>query len=379
LKFSSVEQNIYVFMSVLALGIFWLFFCAGLFLELGYGEEVALLVFGGLMLLTMGLTIGMVRTLRKKHRHDVIDYLNVGILRYVLGFFMVKYGLPKITGHFFDYQLFAMDSPMGSVSDFELAWYLYGLNPWQELFAGLMEFVPGLLLFHRRTYYLGAVLLLPVVAQVFLLNLFFQIGGLTFPIALILLLCNGAILASEKEKILGFLRSLDFSWQIHLPTAGRRWIAAGRYFVLVLVLLLTASSIKGEFFPSENRIKYDELVGVYTLESMTKEGKAFEPGNDGRYYKDLYVERQARWNILRRFNDETDAFLWTFTDEIDGFTLHINEGGTGDAPNVINEETVLKGTYALEGTTLVMNGQQEGVALELRYQKRSPEPKSWFW
>ena len=71
---------------------------------------------------------------------------------------MVKYGVPKLFGHFFDYQLSALDTPMGSVSDFELAWYFYGLNPWHELFAGIMEFVPGLLLFHRRTYYLGALL-----------------------------------------------------------------------------------------------------------------------------------------------------------------------------------------------------------------------------
>ena len=46
-----------------------------------------------------------------------------------------------------------------------------------ELFAGIMEFVPGLLLFHRRTYYLGAPFI-PVVGQVFILNLFSISGDL---------------------------------------------------------------------------------------------------------------------------------------------------------------------------------------------------------
>ena len=82
---------------------------------------------------------------------------------------------------------------------------------WQELFAGVMELVPGLLLLNRRTYFIGALILLPVTGQVFILNFFFKIGGITFPAAVILLACNLYIVYSEKEKIVQFFRSLDFS------------------------------------------------------------------------------------------------------------------------------------------------------------------------
>lgn len=377
--FTRAERFFSSTLTVLALGIFWLMHCAALFVQYGYGEGVALLAFGALMLLTIGWVITMARRTGRAGQTDVMDYLNLGVQRYVLGLFMVKYGLPKIYGNFFDYQLFAMDSPMGAASDFELAWYLYGLNPWQELFAGVMEFLPGLLLFHRRTYYLGALLLLPVVAQVFLLNFFFKIGGLTFPIAVVLLLCNLSILWSEKQKILAFVHSLDFTSKITVSKATSRMVLVGRYAVLVLAVLFVFKSTKSEFFRSESRLNYEALVGVYTLESMEKNGEVFVPGKEDPHYKDLYIERQARWNILRRFNGETDAFVWRFTKETNGFELIINKGGTGDRPDILDEETRLAGTYQLDENLLVMKGIQAGESLELSYVKRSPEPKSWFW
>ena len=377
--FTRAERFFSSTLTALALGIFWLMHCAALFVQYGYGEGVALLAFGALMLLTIGWVITMARRTGRAGQTDVMDYLNLGVQRYVLGLFMVKYGLPKIYGNFFDYQLFAMDSPMGAASDFELAWYLYGLNPWQELFAGVMEFLPGLLLFHRRTYYLGALLLLPVVAQVFLLNVFFKIGGLTFPIAVVLLLCNLSILWSEKQKILAFVHSLDFTSKITVSKATSRMVLVGRYAVLVLAVLFVFKSTKSEFFRSESRLNYEALVGVYTLESMEKNGEVFVPGKEDPHYKDLYIERQARWNILRRFNGETDAFVWRFTKEANGFELIINKGGTGDRPDILDEETRLAGTYQLDEKRLVMKGIQAGESLELSYVKRSPEPKSWFW
>ncbi len=378
MKFSTVEQNLSSVLSLFALAIFWLYLSAGALLEMGYGEEAALMLFAGAMLPTLGVGIWLVRKYRKAGQPETIDYLNLGVQRYVLGLFMVVYGVPKIYGNFFDYQLFALDSTLSSVSEFELGWYLYGKNPWQELFAGMMELVPGCLLFHRRTYYLGAVLLLPVVAQVFLLNFFFEIGVLTFPIAVVLLLCNGSILWSEKDKILAFVRSLTFSSDVALSKAGTRMVGLGRWAVIGLALLFLLLSTKGEFFGSEESHQRKALVGVYTLESMQKNGQDFEPKEEAQYYKDLYFERQSRWNILRRFNDETDAFVFTLKGD-DGFLLRINEGGIGDAADVVNDETALEGTYRLEDGVLTLTGTQQGDELTLRYGKRDPKPKTWFW
>lgn len=117
---------------------------------------------------------------------------------------------------FFDYQLFALDSKLMDVCEFELAWYFFGKNRYHELFVGFMEFIPGILLLIRRTYYISAIMLLPVTAQVFILNLFFKIGGSTFPSATMLLAFNCYVKYSEKEKIIQFFKSLHFSPNIIL-------------------------------------------------------------------------------------------------------------------------------------------------------------------
>ena len=156
-------------------------------------------------------------------------------------------------------------------------------------------------------------------------------------------------------------------------------VLVGRCVVLLLAVLFVVVSTKGEFFRSESRLNYETLVGVYTLESMEKNGEVFVPGEEDPHYQDLYFERQSRWNILRRFNGETDAFVWRFTEEANGFELIINEGGTGDRADVLDEETRLAGTYQLDEERLVMTGTQAGESLELSYVKRGPEPKSWFW
>ena len=62
--------------------------------------------------------------------------------------------------------------------------------------------------------------------------------------------------------------------------------------------------------------------------------------------------------MLRRFNNETDAFIWRFSDDSNGFALNINAGGMGDNPDKIVEESALVGTYQLKGDQLILKGTQ---------------------
>ena len=369
---SKVEQWLGVVVTGLAATLFFVylgFFARGLFPSAATGVLVGLAL-GGVTALGFAL---WARRCRARGEDATIDYLNVGIQRYVLGVFMISYGVPKICGVFFDYQLSAVDSKMGAASDFELAWYFYGNKPWQELLSGVLELVPGFLLLHRRTYYLAAVLLLPVAAQVLVLNFFYEIGGLTFPAALVLMACNLYILYSQKPRIVAFVKSLNFDMSV----APSRLIALGRYAGWLLAVLVVLRTLYPQLAPSDERRAYEKLVGAYTLDSMTRNGVLLTPGDDSHYYRDLYIERQARWNLLRRFDGESEAFVL----ETDGedFALLINEGGVGDADDEIDETTALRGTYRLDGDTLILAGTQQSDVLEIRYQRRDPKPKAWLW
>ncbi|HEX8331814.1 MAG TPA: hypothetical protein VF622_04285 [Segetibacter sp.] len=372
------EQNLGVLISFFAIFLLFLFIS---FSTLGFHNEIRLLsALVTILISTLCLCLFVVRNNRKENKVVEIDYLNVGTQRYILGIFMLFYGAPKLFGTFFDYQLFALDSKLIDASEFELAWFFYGKNKWQELFAGIMEFVPGILLLHRRTYYVASILLLPVTSQVFILNLFFKIGGITFPAAMILLACNVYIIYSQKDKIIHFFKSLHFSPKINLGAKTVAFIKVGRWAIILLAVLVIFRNVKPAFIKSDYQVKYAKLIGAYTLEAMTKNNIQYTPTKEGIFYKDLYIEKQSRWNILRRFNNKADAFIIDVNTKNDSVRIFINKGGIGDEKDIIDSSTVLKGIYSLNANYLTIKGIQLSDTLELKYRKQDKiRPKEWFW
>ena len=202
----------------------------------------------------------LLRRYRLSNQAYAVDHLNLSIQRWILGFFMVHYGLPKIFGNFFDYQLFALDRPMALASEFEIAWYMFGKNPWHEMFAGVMEFIPGLMLFNRRTYYLGAIILLPVVGQVLIINTFFGIGVFTLVFAIMLMACNLYIVYSQKPAIQGFIKTNNIS--LYNLNEEAKWL-----FKLNQTKIFDIDDIEGK----KTRIKnYEKLFENAKLETSKK-------------------------------------------------------------------------------------------------------------
>lgn len=374
------EQNAGVFISFWAITLFLVYLG---FAVLGFKDETGLFVMIGIIFLSsVCLCLFTFYKLRKQDNSQMIEYLIVGVQRYILAILMIFYGIDKLLGNFFDYQLFALDAKLIELSEFQLAWFFYGKNQWQELLAGIMEFVPGLFLLCRKTYYIAALILLPVTAQVFLLNLFFKIGGITFPAATILLACNVYILYSQKEKIILFFKSLNFKL-LSQPLKGntKAVVTVCKGMGCCLAFFIIVMKIKPVLFPSSYQKTYQNFVGVYRLEKMEKNGMKYSPvAEDSLFYKDLYIEKQDRWNILRRFDEKTEAFILRIAPHNDSISLYINKGGIGDDPDIIDSTTALKGVYQLNGAYLTIHAIQLKDTLHLIYKKQAQiKAKQWFW
>ena len=257
------------------------------------------------------------------------------------------------------------------ISDFELAWYYFGKNRWQELVSGILEFFPGLFLLHRKTYYFAALILLPVTAQVFILNLFFKIGGVTFPAANILLACNIYIIYSQKDGILRFFRNLNFSSYINLSKKTLSIIKAGKVVALIFIGLIIFSRAKRAFIKTEKQLKYQALVGKYSLIETTKNNELYNPINDSTLYKDLYIEKQSRWNILRKSDNTTSAYILELENKNDSIRIYLNKGGIGDDPDIIDSLSVLRGIYSLNDSILTISGIQLNNTLNKEENERS--------
>src|SRR5690606_26621009 len=64
----------------------------------------------------------------------------------------------------------------GDLSGHKIFWLSIGISPWYQVFTGLMEFIPGVLLLFRRTTTLGAALLFAVLGTVAVINVAYE-GG----------------------------------------------------------------------------------------------------------------------------------------------------------------------------------------------------------
>ncbi len=96
-------------------------------------------------------------------------------LRYLSAFLLLLYGSSKLLGRQFGVAPELALRPVGSLSGHELAWYYYSYSHVYATLLGSIQMAGAALLLFRKTALLGAALLLPVMTNILLINLFFFI------------------------------------------------------------------------------------------------------------------------------------------------------------------------------------------------------------
>jgi hypothetical protein len=113
----------------------------------------------------------------KNNHNQKLEYFSVSVLRYSLAFVMIiVYAYCKMVSKQFQIRFSALEMPLKDVSDFDLTWYFYGRSNAQTFLLGCLEFIAGTLLLSKRTTLLGALLLLPITANIMLLDNFNDVG-----------------------------------------------------------------------------------------------------------------------------------------------------------------------------------------------------------
>jgi len=166
-------------------------------------------------------------------------HLYLGIVRYVLGAVMIVYAITKILKTQFVVIPFAMwEVPLEKVSGKTLAWAFLGHSGWFEILLGFLELIPGLLLLFRRTTLAGAILLLPVTLNVYLINVALNLWDETKLLSLVLVILNIIVLLFEWRKI----RDLIIIVVGKVKTRFNIWEMA---INLILIAVVSFFAIKG--------------------------------------------------------------------------------------------------------------------------------------
>jgi hypothetical protein len=136
----------------------------------------------------------------------------LALVRLFLAITFLCYGLLKVLGGQFIFGDFLLDSR--SVDGPTMVWAFYGYSPVYGRLIGVAEMAAGALLLVPRTRALGALLLLPIAANITVLDFCFHFPAVKY-FALTLTLLNLVLLAAEYEKLKLLLRlALADEWQV---------------------------------------------------------------------------------------------------------------------------------------------------------------------
>jgi len=237
--------------------------------------------------------------------------------RWIAATICILYGFAKLNGSQFTVLDSQLTKPLGEVSGFWLTWHYFGYSTTYGTMLALIQIAGGILLVVPRTALAAALLLLPVAANIVLIDVFYGVDfGGTFA-AIILLSCLCVVVAP-------FVPRLRSAFLLTTLPARPRTSA----IVVLSAILIGAFAFTWWVANSNNRFP-TSIDGVWSVVSQT----------DGRAAK-------RRWQFV--FFEYNRAYMAVFraTDGPDE-THHFEIDSTGTVR--VWERWLTKGQLIMEG------------------------------
>lgn len=236
---------------------------------------------------------------RRTHYRTMQEWLWLYV-RVVLGSALISYGALKVIKvQFPDMFLWRLLSPYGDSSPTGLLWSFMGYSRTYNMFSGLVEFIGGALLFVPRLATLGALLCVGAMANVFALNLAYDVSVKLY--SLNLLLMGMYLLIPEGRRLLNvFVLNRTAEPVQHSPLFHGKWLNQA-IFALQLVLLIVVGGF--QLYQGYDRYTHagdgappPPLYGAYNVDEFIVNGQA----RPATFSDDLRWRRITfeRYNIL---------------------------------------------------------------------------------
>ena len=182
-------------------------------------------------LLLLGMMYALYRFLIRSKKftgHQIADFAILA-LRWYLAFYMIDYGWGKMTGGQFQvHDPAILEKPIKEIDEFYIAWHLFSLSKTFNVVVGLSQIIGGVLIVINRTVLIGAFLLLPILFQIFLIDVAFTTNmfGSALPVRLAgMIFSDLVILWYYKEPVIAAWHALtkelpsefQYNWWVY-PT-----------------------------------------------------------------------------------------------------------------------------------------------------------------
>lgn len=319
----------------------------------------------------------------RKNITNKLEYISILIFRFTLALVMMfSYGFGKIAFKQFELNYAAMDTLLRDVSDADLVWYFYGRSNIETFLLGLAEVIPCILLLFRRTTFLGAVLLLPVLLGVILVLVFNSIGTLDLTVSLMLLLFDiGILLFYRKEIVTLFISAKN---KLNFPFSGnktRLLFSIGKIlFISTFVFLYYDCLDYGRKVSTAKMFAQSKCLGAYQLQSIDYNNKTCNLDSLSNYWNKLYFEKYRGNNTLKDKWENQVHMYYVFPKNKDSIQIVTYSKFDSDK-NPLDTISIFKGTYLLSNndSILTLNGTKNDTLIKAIYKKLPIDGHDWWW
>lgn len=144
-------------------------------------------------------------------RKEQLSDLTILSIRLLLAIIFISYGTGKLFGgQFGNLTETELATPIKDLSLFKVAWYLFDHQPF-KIFIGISQIIASLMLLYNRTMVIGALMLIPIIANILIIDLTIMPYGfkVAFGFRLTAYLCYiGFLLFYYKNNLVPAWRSI---------------------------------------------------------------------------------------------------------------------------------------------------------------------------
>lgn len=289
-----------------------------------------------------------------------VGYAAMTVARFFLGLGMVPYAIDKLLAYQFKVPAWSYAQPLGATSGSTLVWATFGHSPHLQMLLGLFELIPALLLLNVRTRRLGALIMLPVLLNIFLINFFLDLWPGTKIASFTLLLVNVFLILYDYSICLDVIKRLL------VPSTGispRPRLSAKIAAISIVAVGISLSVFAIAFSVVHFQIPVADFTGIpqingsgtWKIHSLTIGGHAVSPDPEASFYFDVFNTCE--------YGTPAHPSFGTFKADRSSHTFQISEvlfeGST----------SAIEGTYRPHGNRLLLNGTRDNQALSLTLER----------
>jgi len=271
------------------------------------------------------------------------------LARLMLAIGMMPYGVSKLFDLQFQVGAWNYARPLGELPGTLLTWAFLGYSPVFQFLMGVFETAPAILLLFARTRRLGALLMFPVLLNVWMINIFLDLWSQTQLISSVLLGLNLFLILYDIRLYLDFLSRLLAK---PAPIANRRLRIASKVagFVVPAAIIgiflfnfhaqVVALLNSMEDFTGQRQIN---RAGTWQIVSLRVAGERISAAAGASLYFDFTHQCVYSDGVHKNMGKfQADHSRGTF--QISG----IPDAGAGEA---------IQGAYRVQGDRLLLDGQ----------------------